>query len=192
MLLIELNINEIQYFKKYLQTLNDKFLDRTILDNYFEKLCLKNYDDMCKSLKFNMEPSEKIGENEQFDIFNPSTKIKLSPNFVTTERSYYLKYLTYLTFFKFGKKIKFKNLNVNNFEKYFGLKISNHELMAKHFERLIDVNKYFDALQLKEIEISIDDLWTNDFETWLGIPISKNNSKEFNQFMLDIWCCVEC
>lgn len=193
--LIELEYNEIIYFKKYLQTLNEKFLDKNYLDKFFEKLCLKSFDDVCKSLKYNMEPSEKIDSNNgKLEIFNSSTKIKLSPEFETTEKNFYIHCLTYLTFFKFGKLINFKNLTTKDFTKHFGLTINNQNLLEEHFEKLNEANKYFSNFQFKIIDVNIDDdLWINenDFETWLSIPISKNNDKDFNQLMLNIWCFIE-
>ena len=106
--------------------------------------------------------------------------------------------MTNLIFFKFGFKIRFKNLTVKHFEEYFDLTVNNYEILEKHFSRLKEITKYFSGLQLQEIEVDIisDKLFIinnldNEFKTWLGIPISKNNNKKFNQMMLDIWCYVE-
>ena len=137
-------------------------------------------------------------ESINLNIFDSSTSIKVSPEYETNEKNNYLNLMTNLIFFKFGHRIKFKNLTVKDFEKYFDLTVNNKEILEKHFSRLKEITKYFSGLQISENEIDITsdkffmiDNLDNEFKTWLGIPISKNNSKKFNQLMLDIWCFIE-
>ena len=190
--LLDLSLDEIHYFKNYLKTLNSKFLDRNILDSYFEKLCLKSFNDVCKSIKYNVE-IKNIDDNGSLDIFNPSCDIKLSPDYETNNKSDYVKFVSRLIFFKFGQKLVFKNFDVENFEKTFKLTVLYPDTLTKHFEKIININNLFNNVNLpsKDINISDDFYFCDDFETWLGIPISKNNSKEFNQLMLDIWLFIE-
>lgn len=194
--LLDLEYNEIIYFKNYVKTLNEKFSDRSVLDMYFEKLSLKSFDEMLRSLKFMSEKSDIVTEeSEKLEIFDTSTAIKLSPEFETTEKSSYIKFLSELVFFRFGKKLVFKNFNVETFCKKFNLKVSNPEILEKHFSKLMELNNFFSGLRLDtaNVEIDSEELWNKlgDNMTWLGIPISKNNSKEFNQMMLTIWLYVE-
>lgn len=195
-----LSYKEIIYLKNYIRTLNKKFLNQSYLDVYFEKLCHKNFIEICNSLKFMTQKDDLITDDEpiNLNIFDKSLSLKLSPEYETTEKNNYINLMTNLIFFKFGFKIRFKNLTVKHFEEYFDLTVNNYEILEKHFSRLKEITKYFSGLQLQEIEVDIisDKLFIinnldNEFKTWLGIPISKNNNKKFNQMMLDIWCYVE-
>lgn len=189
-MLLELSFEEIQYFKRYLMTLNEKFSDRTFLDNFFEKISVKKFDDVCKTVKRNVEKFDNMNENHKLDIFSTSTELRLSPDYETFPESCYIKYLNRLIFFRFGKKLVFKDFDTEHFEKTFKLKPTN-EIFEKHLQKFVGLNKLFSPLVLKETTVKIDSEELLNDDMWLGIPISKNNSKEFNQMMLSLWCYVE-
>lgn len=184
-ILLKLNNQDLQYFKNYIHYLNKKIN----IDNFIgdcERTSNKNIITKIKTLLWS---DNKIYDyNEPFLNLQHFEPMILSPNFKFSYRNYYLKFI--------GLVSPGKNIKINDFKRFYWKELREliqdkvlleSEVLKDHLERLTSALEYWQKFVLIE-EKNIEDLNWNlingELKLLFGLPISKNNTKDLNEFLL--------
>lgn len=194
-ILYELNVSELEYFKKVLYLINPETNIEKIM-TYFQKY--NNYAIIEKIKTLIWRSEKKVPFDVDYIDLTTDRSPILSPNYTLTSTDNYLKYIALVNPQQLFDKKAFEEFYLKQLKNcIFNEKILKGYFIKDNFEKIYLAMKTW--IELNEIKDdnpkSMEELnWNFNLEgidMLFGIPINQKNSKHFNNFMIDMWIFIE-
>lgn len=195
-ILFDMNPNEIQYFKNFLKTINPDHDTEQLLKMFMK---WNNFGILQKIKTLFWKEKEKIPFDVNFiEINGEYENLLLSPSYTISFKNNYLKYISVINPKILIDEKTFFEFYISEIEKciYVPNKIRQNSFILEHAKQIYKaIQTWNEITNNSKNEDKLEDLnWNIEYlgEEWLfGIPISKKNSKNFNEFMLSGWSFLE-